>query len=189
MVGWLVVAVSTAGGKPSLRMQVWRKLKELGALYVQQSVCLLPAIPAVVREVRILEDRVRQQGGSARVLRMAFQDAADERAVIAELNAARDDEYNELLSRIPELRQELSVERQRGNVTFAELEESEADLERFRAWHAKIAARDYFIASAATAVQTAIDDAAADLAEFEHAALQADATIPPAGAAHLRAVE
>ena len=38
-----MVSVSTAGAAASLRVQVWRKLRSLGALYLQQSVCLLPA--------------------------------------------------------------------------------------------------------------------------------------------------
>ena len=72
--GWLVISVSTAGAAGSLRVQVWRKLRSLGALYLQQSVCLLPAQPEVVREVRRLVDRVHRHGGTARVLRMAFTD-------------------------------------------------------------------------------------------------------------------
>jgi hypothetical protein len=62
--GWLLVSVSTAGAAATLRVQVWRKLRSLGALYLQQSVCLLPARHEVVREVRRLADRVRHQGGA-----------------------------------------------------------------------------------------------------------------------------
>ena len=56
---WLVVSVSTAGAAASLRLRVWRKLRSLGALYLQQSVCLL-----------------------------AFTDPAEEQVVITGLNAA-----------------------------------------------------------------------------------------------------
>jgi hypothetical protein len=155
-------------------MQVWRKLRSLGALYLQQSVCLLPARVEVVREVRRLVDRVRHQGGAARVLRMMFSDPEEEHAVIAEMNEARDAEYAEVLERLPELRNELAAERARGNATYAEVEESEADLERFRAWLTKIAARDYFAAAGGRAARDAVEQAAADLAAFEEAALRTD---------------
>lgn len=193
-----MISVSTAGATASVRMQVWRRLRSLGALYLQQSVCLLPARTDVVREVRRLVDRVHRQGGSARVLRMAFTDPAEEQTVIAELNAARDAEYAEVLDRLPELRRELADEQARGNVTYAEVEESEADLERFRSWLAKIAARDYFNAPAGQAARDAVEQAAAELAAFEEAALYADALEPgqsatgttPTGQAHgLRAVD
>ncbi|OXM64230.1 Chromate resistance protein ChrB [Amycolatopsis vastitatis] len=178
--GWLVVSVSTAGAPDSLRVQVWRKLRSLGALYLQQSVCLLPARPPVVREIRRLADRVRHQGGTARVLPMAFTDPADEQAVIAEINAARDAEYTEVLERLPELRQELADERACGNATYAEVEESEADLQRFRSWLDKIAARDYFGAPTGQAARDGIEQAAAELAAFEEAALHAEAPGPGA---------
>lgn len=177
--GWLLISASTAGAAGTLRVQVWRRLRSLGALYLQQSVCLLPARPEVVREVRRLVDRIRHQGGTARVLSITIADAAEEDGVIAEFNAARDIEYAEVLSRVPELHQELADERARGNTTYAEVEESEADLTRFRTWLAKIAARDYFQAPSAQAARDAVEQAAADLAAFEEAALRTEA--PEAG--------
>lgn len=178
--GWLLVSVSTAGAAGTLRVQVWRKLRSLGALYLQQSVCLLPERPEVVREVRRLLDRVRRQDGTGRVLRIVFTDPGEERRVIAEVNAARDAEYGEVLERLPALREELATERARGRATYAEVEESEADLERFRSWLDKIAARDYFTAPAGAVARAAVEDAAADLAAFEQAALSAEAPAEPA---------
>ena len=176
-----MISISTAGAAGTLRVQVWRKLRSLGALYLQQSVCLLPVRTEVVREVRRLADRVHHQGGTARVLRMSFTDRAEEQAVVDELNAARDAEYVEVLERLPALRQELADETARGRVTYAEVEESEADLERFRAWLAKIAARDYFTAPSGQAAREAVEDAAAQLAAFEGAALRAEAPDSTAG--------
>jgi hypothetical protein len=190
--GWLLISASTAGGAGTLRVQVWRKLRSLGGLYLHQSVCLLPARSEVVREVRRLADRIRRQGGTARVLSMAFTDPAEEQAVIAEFNAARDAEYAEVLERIPALREELAQERARGRATYAEVEESEADLERFRTWLAKIAARDYFEASGGHAARSAVEEAAADLEDFEQAALRAEAhsdTMPAPTSPRLRRVE
>ncbi|MGW0195577.1 Chromate resistance protein ChrB [Nonomuraea sp. NPDC003201] len=175
--GWLLVSVSTAGAAPALRVQVWRKLRSLGALYLQQSVCLLPEREQTLRQVRRLLDRVRQQGGTGRMLRLTLTDAAEERQVIGEFNAARDAEYAEVLERLPAFRDELATERERGRATYAEVEESEADLERFRSWMAKIAARDYFAAPSGAAARAAVEEASADLAAFEQAALAAEAPI------------
>ncbi|MEV6034866.1 Chromate resistance protein ChrB [Nonomuraea sp. NPDC052116] len=175
--GWLLVSVSTAGAAPTLRVQVWRKLRSLGALYLQQSVCLLPEREQTLRQVRRLLDRVRQQGGTGRMLRLTLTDAAEERQVIGEFNAARDAEYAEVLERLPAFRDELATERARGRATYAEVEESEADLERFRSWMAKIDARDYFAAPTGAAARAAVEEASADLAAFEQAALAAEAPI------------
>jgi hypothetical protein len=171
----LLVSVSTAGAAPTLRVQVWRKLRSLGALYLQQSVCLLPEREHTVRQVRRLLDRVRQRGGTGRLLHLALTDPAEERQIVGEFNAARDAEYAEVLERLPAFRAELEHERRRGRATYAEVEESEADLERFRSWMAKITARDYFAAPAGATARAAVEEAAADLAAFEQAALAAEA--------------
>jgi hypothetical protein len=60
--------------------------------------------------------------------------------VVAELNAARDAEYADVLERLPEFHAELDKERARGRATYAEVEECEADLDRFRSWLGKITA-------------------------------------------------
>jgi hypothetical protein len=180
--GWLLVSVSTAGAAPTLRVQVWRKLRSLGALYLQQSVCLLPEREQTVRQMRRLLDRVHQQGGNGRMLHLTLTDAGEERQIVGEFNAARDAEYAEVLERLPAFQQELAAERARGRATYAEVEESEADLERFRSWMAKIAARDYFAAPAGAAARAAVEDAAADLAAFEQAALAAEGPAEAIGA-------
>jgi hypothetical protein len=174
----LLISVSTAGAAGALRVQVWRKLRSLGALYLQQSVCLLPEREDTTRQVRRLLDRVRQHGGSARTLRVTFPDPAEHQQVIDEFNAARDAEYAEVLDRMPAFHKELDLERARGRITYAEVEESEADLERFRAWLAKISARDYFAAPAGPTAHAAVQAGAADLAAFEQAALATEAPEP-----------
>ena len=173
------MSVSTAGAPDALRVHVWRKLRSLGALYLQQSVCLLPAQERPIRDVRRLADRVQREGGTVRVLRMTFADPQEESDVIAELNTARDGEYADVVERIPALRQELAQERARGRLTYVEVEESEADLNRFRSWLTKIRERDYFGAPLGASARAAVENAAAELAAFEAAALESEA--PPSG--------
>ena len=176
-----MVSVSTAGAPGTLRVQVWRKLRSLGALYVQQSVCLLPARAAVVREVRRLVDRVCHQGGTARVLRVELIDPDEQAGVIAELNAARDTEYADLMERLPAFSAELEMERARGRASYVEVEENEADLERFRSWLSKIAARDYFEAPLGAPARAAVEAAATELAAFEAEALRREAPAEAGG--------
>jgi hypothetical protein len=164
---WLLVSASSAGAPDSLRVAIWRKLHSLGALYVHQSVCLLPARPEVRREVRRLVERVRGQGGSARVLTIRFDDPAEEAQIVAELSSARDDEYSEVLDRVPAFMAELRMERDRGRATYEEVDESEADLERFRAWLTKIDRRDYFGTARHAEAHTAVDECARALEAFE----------------------
>jgi hypothetical protein len=185
---WLLVTASSAGATDSLRVAIWRKLRSLGALYLHQSVCVLPARPDVQREVRRLEDRVRANGGTVRVLRITFDNAREEAQVICELQAARDDEYGEVLDRVPAFLDELRGERDRDRATYEEVEESEADLERFRAWLAKIDGRDYFGASRRAEAHSAVEGCARALEVFESEAFARDSR-PAAEQPGLRAVD
>jgi ChrB-like protein len=176
---WLLVTTSSAGATDSLRVAVWRKLRSLGALYLHQSVCVLPVREDVERELRRLVDRVRANGGAARVLRVTFEDESEEAQLISELQAARDDEYGEVLDRVPAFLEELRSERDRHRATYEEVEESEADLERFRAWLTKIDRRDYFGAPRRPEAHAAVERCEAALKAFEAEAFARDSG--PAG--------
>lgn len=63
------------------------------------------------------------------------------------------------------------METARGNATYAEVEESEADLERIEKWLAKITSRDYFAAPGAAAARAAVERCRTALAAFEDAAI------------------
>jgi ChrB-like protein len=185
---WLLVTASSAGASDSLRVAIWRKLRSLGALYLHQSVCVLPARADVEREIRRLVDRVRANGGAARVLRITFEDTKEEAHLVSELQTARDDEYGEVLERVPAFLAELRSERNRDRATYEEVEESEADLERFRAWLAKIDRRDYFGAPRRADAHAAVERCAQALEAFESEAFARDAQ-PAPEQPPLRAVE
>lgn len=178
---FLLISVSTAGGTASLRVAVWRKLRALGAHYLQQSVCLLPARPLVVRQVGRLLARVHAEGGNGQVLTITVPDEAQHTGLVAQFNAARDAEYAEVVERAPAMLAEIAAETARGRASYAEVEESEADLERFHSWLGKITARDYFGAPGRAAAAEAVHAAERALAEFEGIALAAETGGRPAG--------
>ncbi len=186
---WLLITVSTAGSS-TLRVHAWRKLRSLGALYLQNSVALLPERPETLRAATKLLDRLSRSGGGGRVLPIAITNRGEERAVIAQLSAERSDEYNEIVSRTPAFLEEIAYERKRGRATYTEVKESEADLERLRKWLARVRARDYFEASGRAEAEQAVERCAAELAAFEHEALAAElpADAAPSATRRLRAV-
>jgi hypothetical protein len=172
---WLLISTST-GGSSTLRVHCWRKLRSLGALYLQNSVCLLPERPETTRAVARLLDRVNRGGGSGRVLPIAITDAVEEQAVIDAFGTERTDEYREVCSRTPAFLEEIAMERARGRATYTEVEESEADLERLRTWLKRVQARDYFGAGGHAEAEAAIERCAEELAAFEAEALAAELT-------------
>jgi chorismate mutase len=170
---WLLVTVST-GSSSTLRVHAWRKLRSLGALYLQNSVALLPERAETAREVAKLIERVRRSGGEGRVIPIAITDAEEEAAVTRQFRAERSDEYQEIASRVPAFLDEIASQRRRGRTTYAEVEESEADLEHLQKWLARVRSRDYFDAPGLLEAEQAIARCAAEATAFEAEAVAAE---------------
>jgi hypothetical protein len=172
---WLLITVSTPrGGSSTLRVYAWRKLRSLGAHYLQQSVCLLPATPKTTRTVARLVTRLRAEGGQGEMLRIGLTDPAQEAAIVDAFQRERTDEYREVVARTREFHDELQRERRRGRATYTELEESDADLARHQKWLAAIRARDYFDAPGGQEAAAAVASCEEALARFESDALSAE---------------
>jgi hypothetical protein len=188
---WLLITVSTPrGGTSTLRVYAWRNLRSLGAHYLQQSVCLLPATPKTTRAAARLVTRLRAEGGHGAMLRIHLTDSKQEAAVTDTIQRERTDEYHELVQSTRQFHEELQLERRRGRTTYTELEESDADLARYQKWLAAIRARDYFDAPGGQEATAAVASCEAALARFESEALSAeldDST--PHSQPGLRAVE
>jgi hypothetical protein len=188
---WLLISLSTPrGGTSTLRVYAWRNLRSLGAHYLQQSVCLLPATPKTMRAVTRLVTRVRGEGGHGEMLRVHLTDAKQEAAVIDAIGRERTDEYREVVGSTRQFHEELALERRRGRATYTELEESDADLARHQKWLAAIRARDYFDAPGGQEAAAAVASCEEALARFESDALSAELDeSTPHSRPGLRAVE
>jgi hypothetical protein len=172
---WLLITVSTPpGGSSTLRVYAWRNLRSLGAHYLQQSVCLLPATPKTTRAAARVVTRLRDQGGHGEMLRIRLTDTKQESAVIDAIQRERTDEYHEVVESTRRFHEELQLERRRGRTTYTELEESDADLARYQKWLTAIRARDYFDAPGREEAAAAVASCEEALAQFESEALSAE---------------
>jgi hypothetical protein len=172
---WLLITVSTpAGGTSTLRVYAWRNLRSLGAHYLQQSVCVLPATPKTTRATARLVSRLRAEGGHAEMLHIQLTDPKQEAMVIDAMQRERTDEYGEVVERTRQFHDELRLERRRGRATYTELEESDTDLARHQKWLAAIRGRDYFDAPGGQEAASAVTSCEEALARFETEALSAE---------------
>ena len=172
---WLLITVSTPpGGSSTLRVYAWRNLRRLGAHYLQQSVCLLPATPKTTRAAARVVTRLRAEGGHGEMLRTHLIDPKQEAAVIDAIQRERTDEYRELVESTRQFHEELQLERRRGRATYTELEDSDVDLARYQKWLAAIRARDYFDAPGGQEAAAAVASCEEALALFESEALSAE---------------
>jgi hypothetical protein len=170
---WLLVNIA-AGGSSASSLDAWRRLRGLGAHYLQPAVCLLPERDDTTSAVAQILARVERGGGHARVFPIGRLDGASERDVIAAFSAERSDEYEQVVDRTGEFVGEITMERERRRVSYTEVEESQADLRRLQRWLASIRKRDYFDAPGYDTAVDAVARCERLLAEFEAEAYEVE---------------
>jgi len=142
--GWLLLLAQLPKTPSSARVTLWRRLRAAGATTLVNSSWVLPASQAHNELLGQLQDGVIRQGGTAFVLQVPDPQPEVHKLIVSRLQADRGREYDEFAERSTALLAEIGKESGVEKYTFAELEESEHDLEKLARWLAKIQARDFF---------------------------------------------
>jgi len=153
--GWLLLVYRVPSEPSRLRAAVWRRLKSLGAIYLQNSAAALPTSVGAERALRKLRSQILDMGGTAALLSCTV--LAGESDVRAAFQAARDDEYEEIVDRCEDFLAQVKKEYVAHHFTYAELEENEVDLVKLRNWFARVRQRDVFGAAGRPPAEKALD--------------------------------
>ena len=148
-ISWLLLTYKLPREPAAKRIAVWRRLKGMGAVYLQNGVCILPKTDDYVRRLKMLENEIRELEGDCVILETVGLDKAQERKVTARFQADRDDAYEEFVDKCDDFEREVAKEITADHYTFAELEENEVDLKKLQVWLAKIEALDFYGAARA----------------------------------------
>lgn len=129
---WIVFSYRLPSEPSTLRVRAWRILRRIGALSLQQSACVAPRTPEVIRKLEQLKQLIDDGGGET--LWLDVEQFAEETRVnlIQRLNRDRSDEYKSFIDACLELKFEPPIE------------ECESSLKRLQKWLRKLHARDYF---------------------------------------------
>jgi hypothetical protein len=141
---WLLLLTQLPGSASSPRVALWRRLRAAGAATMVNSVWVLPETAPHAQLLERLRDGLLQQGGIGFVLSIPASAPDVNEAIVARFRSDRGREYDEFAERCSALLEEIGREGEAGKYTFAEMEESEQDLEKLVRWLAKIQARDFF---------------------------------------------
>jgi hypothetical protein len=158
---WLLFIYRVPSEPSNNRVSVWRELKRLGALYLQQCVCIVPALPECERGLESAAQRVEALGGSYNLFRLTQLERAERERLIAGFRELSAKEYAEIVEECrTKFVKEIEFERFRENYTYEEAEEIREDLEKIRRWYARVVERDWFSSGQR-------DEVAVELAECE----------------------
>lgn len=163
---WLLLIYRVPQDPPGRRTYVWRQLKSLGAVYLQQAAAILPDRPDLRQALEALADRIHAAEGEVSLLETRSPTPVWERELITRFNQARDAEWAELVENVERFEDEIARETRKEKFTFAELEDLEADWEKLGRWRGRIEARDFFGAPVRAVAEAALARGRAALERF-----------------------
>jgi hypothetical protein len=171
-VAWRVITYRLPAEPSRHRVAVWREMRRLGAVPLQQGTWAVPdGEPFEAGFAQVVES-IRMAGGQPVVLAIA-----DEEASAAQLEALftaqREAEWGEFVSDCGKYETELAGEAAKGKLTLAELDEEEQSLDRLRRWYRTIRARDLFGAPSAPVAERRLKECAEALEGFAGQVYQA----------------
>jgi len=95
---WILLHYKIPREPSAPRVYVWRKLKRLGALLMQDAVWVLPATPRTQEEFQWLAVEIGEQGGEASVWEARLTLAGQDEALVRQFLAQVEAEYQTLLA-------------------------------------------------------------------------------------------
>jgi hypothetical protein len=140
-VDWLLLAYRLPANS-GLKSAVRRRLTAMGAVYPANAIAVLPESPAAERAFRRLRSMIGEAGGSAQVLRAEMIEGEPE--VVAAFNAAREQEYAEIIAECGRIIAGIEAMTSAGGFRHADVEDKDAALKGLSVRYKTITARDWF---------------------------------------------
>jgi hypothetical protein len=91
------------------RVAVWRKLRDLGALYLQDGVAALPEDAVTREQLEWLQLRVREAGGEATLWEAKPGTMAEEAELVGAFRSSREEAYRAILAEAERIRRKAEM--------------------------------------------------------------------------------
>lgn len=141
---WLLLIYKVPQDPTRFRTYLWRQMRTLAALSLQQMVCLLPKTPDHESVFQRLVGKIEEFGGEAHVLTFTSPSKEWEDRIITRFNAIVNEDYAEVAENEERFQDEIHRETRKEKFTFVELEDMEDDREKITREMARVQARDFF---------------------------------------------
>jgi Asp-tRNA(Asn)/Glu-tRNA(Gln) amidotransferase C subunit len=127
------------------RVAVWRNLKKIGAVYLQDSACVIPDTAALRRELSPILERIDAAEGRYHLLPLRKLPLDEEQKLVSLFVEQTADHYREIIENCEvNFAKEIEFEHFRKNFTYEEAEEIRMDFEKICTWFERVQERDWF---------------------------------------------
>ena len=106
---WVLLVYRLPRDPSRHRVAVWRKLRDLGALYIQDGVATLPEDAVTREQLEWLQLRVREAGGEATLWEARPGTMAEEAELVGTFRSSREEAYGAIIAEAERLRRKAEM--------------------------------------------------------------------------------
>lgn len=152
---WLLL-IHQIPPKPSyFRVRIWRRLQQVGAIAVKQSVYALPKSQQASEDFGWILKEIAEGGGEASVCEARFLEGLTDEQVVSMFQSARKGEYEKIIQEARTLQDQLSADL---SVTAETMTKLKSQLSRLKSKFDEILAIDFFSAPDRSAAEIIFAD-------------------------------
>lgn len=111
---WVLLTHQIPPRPSGFRVKVWRKLQEIGAICVRNSVYVLPGSPEALEDFQWLRQEIADAGGEATVFTADAVSGAEDQEILRAFREVRDRDYEAILKKLHTLEKACVKGRGRG---------------------------------------------------------------------------
>jgi hypothetical protein len=148
---WLILVHQLPPRPSNLRVRVWRRLQQVGAVVLRNSLYVLPATDEGREDFNWVREEIRTSGGQVSVLEASAVDGYTDRELVQQFRDLRTTEYEALAAEIHSAGAPTTSSRR-----TASPRDRHRSLEHLKEQLAAIQARDYFDAPGRDAAEKAL---------------------------------
>jgi hypothetical protein len=143
---WLLLVHQLPAKPTNLRVRVWRKLQQLGAVVVKNSIYALPFSEKTNEDFQWLKQEIASSGGEATVFRANSVEGATDKEIVALFQRARDEDYARVTAEFEHITGALRQQKRGGHLSPGRLANFEAEVQKLHGEFDGIVAIDFFAA-------------------------------------------
>lgn len=154
---WTLLVHQMPPKPTSSRVKVWRRLQNIGAIPIKNSVYILPLTKEAYEDFQWVRQEIIAQKGDATIFKVNSLEGINDEDIIGRFQRTRDKDYDEIDSKILRLKKNIE-EGIKKNISIVQKEKYETELKKLKFRLNEIISLDYFRAPNKEKAEKAITD-------------------------------
>lgn len=143
---WLLLVHQLPAKPSNLRVRIWRKLQQLGAVSIKSSIYVLPSNEKTNEDFQWLKQEIESSGGEATIFQADGVEGATDEEIVATFRQEREKDYSRITAEFDGLTGAIREQNRGGNLSAARFNAYEAEIDKLQKELKRLLEIDFFTA-------------------------------------------